>query len=169
LLKLVCIRALAPAAGVTACGGVQVGFRARVRAQGKRALGERRPRAAAGTEELGVLERAAGAPRAGRIFEFVHGPAVVNAQALPAVVSALLAAIRDEPHIAEKARPSSGGRSQPSSHGSSGVCTLHAPDLHVSTCFARRYDSQWYGSARRPAAPASVRMCWRAWRQMTPA
>ena len=39
---------------------------------------------------------------AGRIFEFVHGPAVVNMQALPAVVGALLAAIRDEPHIAEK-------------------------------------------------------------------
>ncbi|KAK9837148.1 hypothetical protein WJX81_006220 [Elliptochloris bilobata] len=38
----------------------------------------------------------------GRIFEFVHGPAVVNTQALPAVVGALLAAIRDEPHIAEK-------------------------------------------------------------------
>ena len=41
---------------------------------------------------------------AGRIFEFVHGPAVVNTQALPAVVGALLAAIRDEPHIAEKVR-----------------------------------------------------------------
>lgn len=49
---------------------------------------------------------------AGRIFEFVHGPAVVNTQALPAVVGALLAAIRDEPHIAEKVRH--GASSEPS-------------------------------------------------------
>ncbi|EIE27283.1 ARM repeat-containing protein [Coccomyxa subellipsoidea C-169] len=38
----------------------------------------------------------------GRIFEFVHSPAVVNEQSLPQIVGVLLASIRDSPLIAEK-------------------------------------------------------------------
>ena len=40
--------------------------------------------------------------RAGRIFEFVHSPAVVNERSLPGIVGVLLGAIRDQLHIAEK-------------------------------------------------------------------
>lgn len=39
---------------------------------------------------------------AGRIFEFVHTPPVVNEQSLPQIVGILLASIRDLPLIAEK-------------------------------------------------------------------
>ena len=39
---------------------------------------------------------------AGRIFEFVHTPAVVNQETLPQIVGVLLGSIRDMPHIAEK-------------------------------------------------------------------
>ena len=39
---------------------------------------------------------------AGRIFEFVHSPAVVNERSLPGIVGVLLGAIRDSLHIAEK-------------------------------------------------------------------
>lgn len=39
---------------------------------------------------------------AGRIFEFVHSREVVNETTLPKIVSTLLGAIRDSPHIAEK-------------------------------------------------------------------
>jgi importin subunit beta-1 len=39
---------------------------------------------------------------AGRIFEFVHTREVLNETTLPRIVSTLLGAIRDLPHIAEK-------------------------------------------------------------------
>lgn len=45
-------------------------------------------------------------PAAGRIFEFVHGsganPPVITPANLPPIVETLLAAIKDEHHIAEK-------------------------------------------------------------------
>ena len=47
---------------------------------------------------------------AGRIFEFVHGsgaqPPVITSANLAPIVEALLQSIKDEHHIAEKARPS---------------------------------------------------------------
>ncbi len=39
--------------------------------------------------------------RAGRIFKFVHSPAVVNERSLPGIVGVLLGAIRDQPHITQ--------------------------------------------------------------------
>jgi hypothetical protein len=41
---------------------------------------------------------------AGRIFEFVHSPAVVNEASLPGIVGVLLGSMRDALHIAEKVR-----------------------------------------------------------------